>query len=792
MEIVRVSDPAIQELMRTMFARRNLVLVCGAGFSRGAPSRGGVVPDGEGLRQIMLRSLKENVGDEADELTSLSFQEVSEHFLNPEFVPTEKTKEIISDLFTGVSLPEPQTKFLSCPWPYIYTLNIDDAIERNSEYKVKILPNRKMADGALKSFPCVLKIHGDATEELVYDEPSKIIFSTGQYVRSLTTNQSMLNSIKTDLIENNIIFVGCSLDNEVDLLYALAEYQGKFPEARKSVYVTRKEPKTFTKAKLKKHGINTVLIVDSYDEFYTTMAFLGGANSPASNPNLTLLKTSEIPNLGSDRQKNQHFLLQDPSFSEYEGLPYYYIERDIEDSITRSTGDNPITLLRGRRFSGRTLMLRRIAQAAKARNVYLFNSRSSVSEEVVNQLSSIKNGLLIFDTNALTPKAAYLLGREIDKFKANKTSLIIAVNRTEPEISGALIRYIPESADFDLDNRLSTAETSKINTKLDELGLLQFKKNKTFLENTFELIKKYKTYTSTLTSARSVNDAEMELLLVIAIAEKAHSSLATALGMRTDHIYELCERFAPIIDRAETSRAEFRDTGSKYKVIANSRLGLSYQIAHAVEKNGLSWISERIESVVENLLALPRFRQIANSMFMFDAINHVLGQASLGSERTGYKPVVRRVYEGLQPILSSSPDYWLQRAKATLNIDDDEKSLIAGIEFALKAYDEAERHKTIDNAEFSIALLYGKLCWATGYKKQQYISSAVEWFAKAVRNYSRNPDYVQRIFDDSRQRRGWFTQLCDHLEGPITEAQLLPLKGDIQFLLTARRRWRRS
>src|SRR5206468_693259 len=110
---------------------------------------------------------------------------------------------------------------------------------------------------------------------------------------------------------------------------------------------------------------------------------------------------------------------------------------------------------------------------------------------------------------------------------------------------------------------------------------------------------------------------------------------------------------------------------------------------------------------VEKVFQLPRYKHVATAMFMFDAVNDVLSQASTGGERMGYKPVVRRLYENLQPLLNDSPNYWLQRAKATLNTDDDEASLIAGIEYALKAYTEADRLKTMDNAEFSIALLYG-------------------------------------------------------------------------------------
>jgi hypothetical protein len=222
----------------------------------------------------MLGRLKTHAGPEAASLSGRSFAEVAECFLNPEFVPTDIAKQVIAEHFIGVQLNQAKVAFLNCSWPYIYTLNIDDAIESNSPFKNKVVPNRAISDFA-KALPCVYKVHGDAADELVYDEPSKIIFSTGQYVRSLTTNMSMLNALKTDLTEQNTLFVGCSLSSEIDLLFALAEYHGGFPEGRSSIYVTRAEPNKFDTAKLAAHGINTTLLVSDYDAFYRQVGVWG-------------------------------------------------------------------------------------------------------------------------------------------------------------------------------------------------------------------------------------------------------------------------------------------------------------------------------------------------------------------------------------------------------------------------------------------------------------------------------------------------------------------------------------
>lgn len=793
MELLHLSKDSTLERFRTMFKLRNLVLVCGAGFSRGAPAKNGKVPSGDDLQTLMLNVLEDCVGEDARMLAGLKFPEVAEHFLNPEFVSTDKVKKILADYFTAVSLPADKRDFLKCPWPYIYTFNIDDAIENNSQFRAKILPNRPVSDEAKNVVPCVFKVHGDATDELLYDEPSKIIFSTGSYVRSLTTNKSMLNSIKTDLVESNMLFVGCSLDYEIDLLYALAEYQGEYLDSRLSIYVTSKEPNRFQMAKLKQHGVNAILLVDDFDSFYQVVAQTGRAEQARNDSAVwSSLKTAVINTLDNNRDSNQKFLLQEAKSNNDHSVPFYYGIRDIERQIVRATTKTSIVLLRGRRFSGKTLLLRHVAKSATSKNVYFFSSKDTVSAEMVPAIAKVKNGLFLFDTNSLSPGVAYDLGKAERTFVENGTSLIVAANRTEPEISGALTRYVPDEADFDLDNRFSQTELTLVNKSLDRLGILRFEKGRSLLDNTFRLIREYRTTNSSLLQPRPMSDEESELLLVIAIADKAYTSLATALNIRVNQLFDLCDRFAPIIEYTETTGAELRDAGSRYKVTANTKIGLSYQFAHMISEHGHSWLSARIESIVGKLLELPRFRSIAKSMYMFDSINHVLTQGALGAPKTGFRPVVRKVYENLQPLLNDSSDYWLQRAKAALNVDDDEKSILEGIEFGLKALRETDRSRTVDNAEFSIALLYGKICVNTGFANPSYIVEAVRWFTRAIENYHRNPDYVQRIFDESTHRKSYFSQLCAFLEGSISEPSLLAVQSECRYLLTAKTAWKKK
>jgi hypothetical protein len=794
MQLINLDDAATKALFETMFRQRSLVPVLGAGFSKGARTEHSSVPDAPEFTDIMLKCLQTHVGADAEFLSDRPFAEISEFFLNPEFVPTAKAKELIRRYFIGVKLDTARQSFLKCPWPYIYTLNIDDAIEANSAFKNKVVPNRPISETA-KTLPCVYKVHGDAADELLYDEPSRIIFSTGQYVRSLTTNASMLNALKTDLTEQNTLFVGCSLSNEIDLLFALAEYHDAFPRGRRSIYVSRCEPNRFEIAKLGAHGINTVLLVPDYASFYLALTRWAGQvlQTADSLAGPLQIGPANMRRLGLERNQNMSFLLREPAVRDGSReivLPAYHIKRDIEDAILRSIEEGPLSIVRGRRFSGRTLLLRSIAFAAKAREVFFIDSNTRVSNEVLDQLLERENSLILFDTNSLTPDTAVSLARGIDKLHRRFSTAIVAVNRTEPDVVGALVRHVDDRSDFELDARLSRRECADLNRELDAIGLLRFDCRRTLLDNTFVVLEQTPDALSDLSATHDLKEKEIELLLVVAIADKAYSSLATALDLRTAELFSVCDRLAPIIEIVDTTKGELRDMHSRHKIIANSRTGLAMQIRRVIDSRGYSWVAERFAALVNRLIALPQFASVGHSMFMFDAINHVMSQGVGRGEGTGYRPVVRSLYETLQLTLSSSPDYWLQRAKAVYNIEDDQTRIVDGITFAMKAFREAERERTIDNAEFLIALLYGKLCSIVRYERIEYVLAAVKWFAQAIRNYQRNVNYVQGMLERSGHRKSYFDQLCDYLEGPLSNVALLPLKRDVDFLISVRRSWR--
>ena len=738
----------------------------------------------------MLKTLAAcNSPEEVSTIKGKNFHEVAQYFMDPALVPTEQRKSLIRSRFTEVELSASRKAFLSSDWPYVYTLNIDDAIERNSRYTFPVLPYKNIALDKL-GIDCVYKIHGCAKHEIVYDEPHSIIFSTDSYVQSFAKNKSMLSLLRNDLVEQNTVFIGCALDEELDLLHSLINFSGNYP-ARQSIYVTTSGPTKFGVARLERYGINHIICVDDFDEFYN---FFETRKRPtlkkADNLKPYRVKAVEFP-LKRDRNQNIAFLVKDPGTAptpEKHVLPDYFIDRDLTAKLLTEMGHLNPCLIRGRRYSGKTTLLRGLANRSRDKDVYFFNSQNSVSEEAAQEMGKARNALFLLDTNTLSPGSTLAIIDQMQQLRNNNSTLVFAVNKTEPEIYGVLAKHIDDQCDFELPSHFSPDELRAVNTLLNQLGMFRFEQSKTILNNTFAMLEKYnRTRTSSaLYATYTLTRQEEDVLLAIGVLDKCYTSVASALGIRGDGAYSLAQKMGAILDIVDTSPAEMKEAHSRSKIIHNSQIGIRLALSSIVERAPGDSVSIRIFEVAERLLSIPQFEKIGKRLVMFDAVNDLLTDPRLQTTGSGYRSVILKLYAELQNIMFDSSDYWLQRAKAILNVESDPEEIKQGIDFARKAYDDADRTRTMDNAEFTIALLYGKLCAVQNYSNPEHVLRAVEWFDRAVDNYARNRNYIRTLIIGTANRKSYFELLCDHLSGPVESASYLTKRSEIRHLLDVR------
>lgn len=783
MEIVEFA--LIKDILAEMLKGKKLVPVIGAGFTRNeTTAKGKKVPDGNELTKLIINEIIKNpeYTDLASELHKKNFNQVSTYFFNDSVVQESQRREFLKEYFLDIQLPTVKKNILDISvWPYIYTLNIDNAIERNSEFR-KILPYKSIHENT-RDAGCVYKVHGDVEHEVFYQEDTNLIFSEPQYVRSLLKNESMLTFLKTDLRDNNLIFIGCSLENEIDLMFAFLGEDTKYNEGAKRILVTRRTPSNkLQELDYEKYGINVILKIDDYADFYKSFNDLIKNINFEQNilTKLAAYEITEISELKYDKDANLTYLLQNTNKIKQENClikPAYLIERNIANDILKSANTNPITIVKGRRFSGKSSLVSNIFEKNKSKKLYYFPSSIKIDESIINELNELSNALIIFDSNTLDQELALSIKRNCTLFQSNKNSIIILCNNMEIDIANTFLMLSYDNFYFDISNRLNSIETNLINSKLSPLGIIKFKENKTILDNVYYMRKTYPDKAIQLLDNYDIKDIEAQLLIILSIFDKVYIPVCVALGMNTQEWYAFIEKFSPIVDLEETNYIE-REQHSRFKITVNSKIWLNKILKDYHWSVSERKILDNIKRIVQVFINHGQYQLIQRRVMLFDSLNEIMGKEG------GSFKLMRFIYEGLHKDLGDLPDYWLQRAKVIYKLEKyDTRSVKDAIDFARKAQDDGERQRTISNAEFYEALLYGKLCSMEKYTNYENIIEAIKCFYKAIKNHEYNKDYVNSMLENSKSKKGVFSSFCGYLSNGEKTSQLLHYKFEINEIL---------
>lgn len=155
--------------MQKLITDRLLIPILGSGFTSGALAQKGKVVTGKELRAYMLNLLKEREYMEEEDQKAIEkyeFSKIAGLYENSECISDDERRSYIKNNFFNIRLEEPQKEFLDINWPYIYTLNIDDGIERNSDFKQVINAFDEIDEKIFDEAKCVIKLHGDVRQYL--------------------------------------------------------------------------------------------------------------------------------------------------------------------------------------------------------------------------------------------------------------------------------------------------------------------------------------------------------------------------------------------------------------------------------------------------------------------------------------------------------------------------------------------------------------------------------------------------------------------------------------------------
>lgn len=148
MKIIPFSE--IKNELISNMQRGLLIPIIGSGFTRNCSSFRGKVPSGNDYRRYMIGRILEaepSLSVEKERLEKETFSNISSMY--HKVVPNEAQEQYLRNNFTRVAIEDKKKDLLSLPWPYIYTLNIDDGIEKNSDYCRVIYANRQVNDRIL-------------------------------------------------------------------------------------------------------------------------------------------------------------------------------------------------------------------------------------------------------------------------------------------------------------------------------------------------------------------------------------------------------------------------------------------------------------------------------------------------------------------------------------------------------------------------------------------------------------------------------------------------------------------
>ncbi|GEM_PF-4110217 len=741
--------------------------------------------------QIRSSSVTDKPSD--DELNNFEFQDLSDIYFRENIVPLETIKASVDSCFTKVDITDQaKRRFLSINWPYIYTLNIDDGIERAID-GVKVLPYKEFSRHTGRRY--VYKLHGDSEDVLTAPnrEGLRVIFGKADYIKSLEKNEHFLSSLTNDFCEKNVIFIGCSLTDELDISFALASVPPSEKNAQAvRIFVTSNVPTSYAdKKKLKSYGITDVVVTD-YFAFYNFAASV----AEQQDPSLLALEPFAYSDCAEPFSNDRFvsYLLQS-AWKHTDNPCPVSVQRSAENALREKTKD-PLVAVWGRRFSGKTTILHRVLSGMRTRRRFFVPSQSSMSDRVFNDLFKIEDALVAIDYGALHYDQLRVLAQRSDRLAENNTTVLLALPRVELNALGD--SYAEDAVH--VDSRMLHSEISDLNKLLDPLGFQRWNPGDSILDNVFTLgassistgiLRNHSRLDERINAicsewragqdSRVPSKLEFSLLFYLAVRQRmysfVHRTLLKKYGlayMADTHISEFARKWSPFVESEATDSVSRRAENSSSVLICNSYAWTQLAVRRLSDRLGLA---KTAAYIVDLYTSVRDVDPEAFQLTLFDNLNSVYSTRKLNEKDWGAR-VITAVYEKLAPYCAQNPDYWLQRAKGVYYVSNDEGDIRIAIEYCSKGIVE-KAEKTSVNAKLTKANLLGKLCDITKFRSDEDLSMAIDAYVDAIGKRNQNPAYIDELLSKNRHEKGYIHKVC---EAASTRASLLPKRNDIRFI----------
>ena len=730
--------------------KRMLIPILGSGFTRNCDSYAGKVPSGEDYRKYMIKEIAKKRGcSDLQKYERKQFSEISTIY--HKVISKEEQRNYLRSNFTKVKLNEEKKQFLEIDWPYIYTLNADDAIERNSMYDTVIYSNRKIYDDIFDREKCTIKLHGHVDDILSYEDSKCEIFDQIQYVQSIKSNKILLDKLKHDYEFLNLIYIGCGLSNEIDLLSVVSAVS---TSNGSHYYCTTSSPDDDDIIMLESYGITHCVVFDSYDMMYRELIATADEAKKIDTSDLDQYKVYESEQIEVDFEKKKPYLFQGKSLvnkKRHIVLPAFFVSREVADEIFKNVKICGTQILVGRSCSGKTYVAVDIARRVVDRDVFVFQSRERVNEKAFFALIEKANCLVIADSKALSIEQIEAVIKSDRERREKKNSFLIVENKSNRDLVSLLsllrlneVVKTDELITYEIKNKFTAKKNDELNQKLVKSSFGVFSVNKSLADNIIDtstsLIQK-NYFEKIVPRISSVKD--IACLIALATKEKVYSEDVVILNLEEEFLLQK-KKAAPLIEDEGTWPFEKSNANnSPMKYVVNAEYWLYNQLDNIVKKQeGRKKVIDAYYYIVLKLiehygkpdLNLGIKYAPYKEYILFDNINQIFT-----SQNTD---LIREIYEALNELLATDPNYLHQRAKcyirSALKTEDNnlkkkwlsnaQRDAVASNKIFEMRYEEYQNEKIQISAAHTLYTVALTLCYLT--KLAQY--SSIELNEKTV------------------------------------------------------------
>ena len=274
----------LEKILNSLLQIKDLVPIIGSGFTRGLRTKNGCVPSVDELRKEMSEIMHIIDVNDTDDFTGIKLADFADEFWenlekSNKHRCKERFQEYIESNFTKVyDVEQSKRHFLNSNWKTIFTLNYDDTIETVLDIDV-VIPYDKFNVRSGKS--SLIKLHGDAGRYSVTGDPKYCVLGNQQYVSLIKaeSNADIVNVLENIFFSKSVFFIGCSLDDEMDILYSAGtqlEQKAKSNSDHHIIYLYYgDEEQEINTLPYKKYGVTDIVkvnqktVVELYESVYS-------------------------------------------------------------------------------------------------------------------------------------------------------------------------------------------------------------------------------------------------------------------------------------------------------------------------------------------------------------------------------------------------------------------------------------------------------------------------------------------------------------------------------------------